>query len=599
MILGVGGIRALQKLGINPDVYHCNEGHAAFISLERLKNMINTEVLPFSIALEIVRGSTIFTTHTPVKAGHDTFKEDILRTYMPHYPKRLMITWDEFMNLGKIYPSDEKFSMSILACKMSQEINGVSMLHGDVTKKMFKNLWKGYMENEQKIGYVTNGVHYKTWTAKQWQKLYSETFDEGFIDDLSNKEYWNKIYSVDDAKIWEIRTVLRKKLVNFIRKRVRESWIKSYQDPKHIVKLLDKLDENTLTIGFARRFATYKRADLLFTNKERLAEILNNKKMPVQIIFAGKAHPNDKAGQDFIKNIVEISKENDFLGKIIFLEDYNIALARKLVQGVDVWLNTPTRPLEASGTSGMKAVMNGVFHFSVLDGWWVEGYQKDAGWALDQERIYEDQDFQNKLDAETMYSILENKIIPLFYGRNSENIPNQWIKFIKNSIANIAPQFTSKRMLDDYQSKFYNKLHKRNIDLTDRQFVNAIELVQWKNKVKMAWNNIRIVFVKFPDSIQKLLNLNEEYKAEIVIDLKNLKPKDIGVELVVVDSSNLDNPLLINKSDFEFIKEDNNFAYYELTEKPKKSGAFSYSIRIYPKNELLPYQQDSKLVKWA
>ncbi len=599
MVLGIGGIRTLEKIGVDANIYHCNEGHAAFIGLERLNKLITKEMLSFEISLEIIRSSTLFTTHTPVPAGHDTFNEDLVRTYMAHYPQRLNISWDEFMNLGKSSPYDHKFSMSYLAANCSQEINGVSMLHGEVTKSMFSGLWNSYFKDESSIGYVTNGVHYETWTAKFWQKLYKNNFGEGFLDNLSDNSYWNKIKSVPDSKIWKIRNKLRAELIDFIKQRVRKSWTKTYEDPKNIVKVLNNLNEKTLTIGFARRFATYKRAHLLFTNIERLAEILNNEKMPIQIVFAGKAHPNDGAGQDLIKRVVEMSKRPEFLGKIIFMEDYNIALAQKLVQGVDIWLNTPTRPLEASGTSGMKAVMNGALHFSVLDGWWVEGYQKDAGWALEQERIYNEQEFQNKLDAEFLYSLIENDIAPAYYKTNTENVPTQWVGYIKNSIADIAPQFTTKRMIDDYIERFYTKLYNRHVLLTENNNEKLNELIQWKAKIRHEWDKIKVLSAKLPDTTQKSLNIEEEYKSEVIIELKTLAPEDIGIDLVVIEDPEAYEQKLISKSSFKLIKNNNGIAYYELLEKPKKSGVYNYAIRIYPKHQLIPYPQDFKLVKWA
>ncbi|MDR1459688.1 MAG: alpha-glucan family phosphorylase, partial [Bacteroidales bacterium] len=438
MILGIGGIRALRDMGIHPDIYHCNEGHAAFIGLERLRRLRAKRNLKFEEALEIIRSSTLFTTHTPVAAGHDLFDENLIRKYMSHYPDRLKISWDDMMKLGKLNPED-KFSMSYLASNVSQEINGVSKLHGKVSQELFAGLWKGYFPEENHIGYVTNGVHYNTWTAKEWKLLYEKEFGKDFLNNLSNSQYWSKIHQVDNSIIWSIRQKQRAKLVDYVKSRLKRNWVKRYEDPKDMVEVLENIDENVLTIGFARRFATYKRGDLIFRNLDRLSEILNSKDMPVQLLFAGKAHPNDTAGQDLIKKIISISKQSEFLGKIIFIEDYDINLAKKLVQGVDVWLNTPTRPQEASGTSGMKAVMNGGLHFSVLDGWWVEGFRANAGWALPEETVYENQEFQNELDAQMIYNILENDIVPLFYRRDENNIPNGWIQYIKNSIGEIAP----------------------------------------------------------------------------------------------------------------------------------------------------------------
>jgi phosphorylase/glycogen(starch) synthase len=598
MILGIGGIRALQEMDIRPDIYHCNEGHAAFIGLERLRLLRTKRNLKFNEALEIIRASTLFTTHTPVPAGHDVFDENMMRVYMSHYPERLKVTWEELMKLGKIHP-DDKFSMSYLAASVSQEINGVSMLHGKVSQDMFKDLWNGYFPEENHVGYVTNGVHYQTWTAKEWKLLYEKEFGPEFLSDLSNQKIWNKIKDVDNSKIWAIRQKQRTKLVNYIKDRVRQNWLRRYEDPKNIVDILENINENVLTIGFARRFATYKRGDLLFRNLERLANILNNKQMPVQVLFAGKAHPNDKAGQNLIKKIVEMSKRPEFLGKILFIEDYDINLAKKLVQGVDIWLNTPTRPQEASGTSGMKAVMNGALHFSVLDGWWVEGYKENAGWSLPAERVYENQEFQNELDTQTIYHLLETEIVPLFYKRDENGIPNDWIQFIKKSIAEIAPQFTTKRMIDDYCKQYYHKLYQRTELMRKNDYALAIKIAEWKENTKRAWSEIEIVSANFPDYEKNPMNLKETFTGEIEINLKELKSDDIGVEIVIATFMENSKTKLYTKYKADLISVRNNIAKFRIKGAPEKPGFYNYAIRIYAKNDLLPYQQDSGMIMWG
>ncbi|MDD4217593.1 MAG: alpha-glucan family phosphorylase [Bacteroidales bacterium] len=598
MILGIGGIRALHAMDIHPNIYHCNEGHAAFIGLERLRILRTKRNLKFNEALEIIRASTLFTTHTPVPAGHDIFEEDLMRVYMSHYPERLKISWDEMMKLGQLNPGD-KFSMSFLAANVSQEVNGVSKLHGEVSKEMFVDLWKGYFAEENHVDYVTNGVHYQSWTAKEWKLLYEKTFGENFLSDLSNPQYWAKINNVDDETIWEIRQKQRAKLVTYVKDKVKDSWIRRYEDPKNIVDILKNIDENVLTIGFARRFATYKRGDLLFRNLDRLSRILNNKEMPVQILFAGKAHPNDKAGQQLIQRIIEISKRHAFLGKIIFIEDYDIRLAKKLVQGVDIWLNTPTRPQEASGTSGMKAVMNGGLHFSILDGWWVEGYRPGAGWALPAERVYENQEFQNELDTQTIYHLLENEIIPLFYKRDNNGIPHEWIQYIKKSISEIAPRFTTKRMIDDYKDKFYNKLHERSIEIKKNDYAAAIKIAEWKQNIKRAWDNLEIVSAKFPDYEKTPMSIKESFIGEIEIDLKQLSPNDVGVEIVITNAIKNGSTHIYQKYKAELISVENKIAKYTVKGAAQKPGFYNYAIRIYAKNELLPYQHDSGFVMWG
>ncbi|MFW6043315.1 MAG: alpha-glucan family phosphorylase, partial [Marinilabiliaceae bacterium] len=598
ILLGIGGVRLLKALNAHVDVFHINEGHAALISVERLVDLVE-EKYSFPEAMEIVRASSLFTTHTPVPAGHDKFDEDLFRIYMRHVPDKLNITWEEFMDMGREQAgSDEKFSMSALAAKASQEMNGVSYLHGEVSRNMFHNIWPGYFPEELHIGYVTNGVHYGTWTVSEWQNFYREMFGPEFMNDVSNKDIWKRIYDVPDQKIWEVRHTLRKKLMNFIRKRLETSMSNRHDAPGHIVEVLDVLDENALTIGFARRFATYKRANLLFRDPDRLAEIVNDSERPVQFIFAGKAHPADEAGQALIKHIVELSKQPEFVGKIIFLENYDMELGKRLVSGVDVWLNTPTRPLEASGTSGQKAELNGVLNFSVLDGWWYEGYEEEAGWAITDKRSFDNQDFQDELDAATIYSILENEVVPLFYDINEDGIPEGWIRYIKNSIAHIAPQFTTRRMIDDYLSKFYRPMHQRIEEL----YANDCEMVQkiasWKRQVMAGWNDIELLEVNMPDIARQELGIGDIYTIDVKLDLKQLEGTEVGLELMITDSTEDDFPPIIHKEPFKVVKKEGSIVYYEMNYKLNLPGSFKFGIRMFPKNELLPHQQDFALVRW-
>ncbi|MBN2813694.1 MAG: alpha-glucan family phosphorylase [Bacteroidales bacterium] len=596
LLLGIGGIRALDAVGVNPDLFHSNEGHSAFIGLERMRWYIQHRNLTFSEAKEIVRCSTLFTTHTPVPAGHDEFEEALLRRYIGHYPDRLKITWNELMGLGRssINAWNEKFNMSFLAARLSQEVNGVSLLHGTVTQQMFSRLWPGYLPEELHISYVTNGIHYATWTAKSWKKLHREAFGEGFENNLSDADYWEKIYDVPDAKIWDIKQKLRSKLISAIKDRYKENWVKRHEDPRRIVAINRQLSDKALTICFARRFATYKRAHLLFRNPERLAQILSIPDRPVQLIFAGKAHPHDRAGQDLIKMIIDISKRPEFLGKIIFLQNYDMNLARTLVQGADVWLNTPTRPLEASGTSGEKAVVNGTLHFSVLDGWWVEGYQPDAGWALTNEITYEDHNLQDDLDSEIIYSLLEQEVIPAFYERNKADIPENWVRMMKNSIASIAPHFVTSRMLRDYINRFYDKLYKRSSFLTEDDFAIVKRLSSWKKRMKRAWNNINVVEYHMFNNGSEVFEMDHVYEGRVVLDLNEISPSDIGVELVITENGER----LVSTHEFALEKSAADKAVFSAKISIEQSGSFSYGIRIFPKNEHLPHRQDMNLVRW-
>ncbi|MDE6715803.1 MAG: alpha-glucan family phosphorylase, partial [Muribaculaceae bacterium] len=491
-MLGIGGVLMLKRLGINHDIYHCNEGHAALLNLQRLVDFVQEKGLDFNVALELVRSSSLYTVHTPVPAGHDYFDEGLFGKYMSEFPAKLGISWNDLMNMGRENPdSQERFSMSVFALNTCQEANGVSWLHGEVSKKMFQGVWKGYSAEESHVSYVTNGVHMPTWAASEWKSFYKDVCGDQFMTHQSNEKSWAPILNVPDEDIWNMRCLLKNKLINFVKKDFKETWLKNQGDPSRILSIIEKINPNALLIGFARRFATYKRAHLLFTDLDRLAKIVNNEQFPVQFIFSGKAHPADGAGQGLIKRIVEISRMPQFLGKIIFLENYDMIVAKRLVTGVDIWLNTPTRPLEASGTSGEKAEMNGVLNFSVLDGWWYEGYRQGAGWALTDKRTFTDQSQQDKLDAATIYSMLENEIIPLYFAKNSKGYSPEWIQYIKNSIAHIAPQFTMERMINDYIDRFYNKEAKRFAWLSADNFAHAKEMAAWKENVASKWNDVK------------------------------------------------------------------------------------------------------------
>lgn len=596
ILLGIGGILTLKKLGIKKEIYHCNEGHAALCNLQRLIDYIK-EGLSFNEALELVRASSLYTVHTPVPAGHDYFDESLFGKYMGGYPQMLGITWDEFIGMGRTNPEDhsERFCMSTFACNTCQEVNGVSKLHGWVSQRMFAPIWKGYYPEESHVGYVTNGVHFPTWTATEWRKVYAKYFDKNYIYDQSNESLWHAIYNVPDAEIWETRMALKKKLVNYIREKFAATWLKNQGDPSRVVALLDSITPNALYIGFCRRFATYKRAHLLFTDLKRLSKIVNNPERPVKFIFSGKAHPADGAGQGLIKKIFEISQRPEFLGKIIFLEDYDMQLARRLVSGVDIWMNTPTRPLEASGTSGEKAEMNGVVNLSVLDGWWVEGYREGAGWALKQERTYQNQGYQDQLDAATIYSLLENEILPLYYNRNEQGFSEGWIKTIKNSIATIAPHYTMKRQLDDYYDKFYSKEAANFKKLAANNNRLAKELAAWKETVAERWDAIRVV--SKDDSALSAAETGKEYTLRYVIDEQGLNDA-VCLELVSIKTDKNGEEHIFSKREFKMVGREGNNYTFEATFEPDVAGAFKSCVRMYPKNENLVHREDFCYVKW-
>lgn len=598
IMLGVGGMLALKKLGIKKQIYHCNEGHAALCNLQRLCDYVESG-LTFNQAMELVRASSLYTVHTPVPAGHDYFDEALFGKYMNGYPALLGISWDEFIGMGRENPDDhtERFCMSTFACNTSQEVNGVSKLHGWVSQKMFAPIWQGYYPEESHVGYVTNGVHLPTWTSTEFRRIYDKYFDASFMSDQSNEEIWHDIYQVPDAEIWETRMALKKKLVAYIREKFTENWLKNQGDPSRVMSLLERINPNALMIGFCRRFATYKRAHLLFTDIERLSKIVNNPERPVLFFFSGKAHPADGAGQGLIKKIYEISQRPEFLGKIIFLEDYDMQLARRLVSGVDIWMNTPTRPLEASGTSGEKAEMNGVVNLSVLDGWWVEGYRDGAGWALPQKRTYDNQTYQDQLDASTIYSMLENEIIPLFFRHEEQDYSKEWVKTIKNSIATIAPHYTMKRQLDDYFNKFYIKLANRfeQLDVNNHQI--AKDIAQWKETLVAHWDAINVVS-KDTTFLDNGGETGVRYQVKYVIDEQGLDDA-IGLEIVTLRTlPDSDGREVYKIIPFKMVKHEGNQYTFVAELEPDVAGTFKLCVRMYPKNANLPHRQDFCYVKW-
>lgn len=597
ILLGIGGMMTLKALGIQKDVYHCNEGHATLINIQRLCDYID-EGLTFAQAIELVRASSLYTVHTPVPAGHDYFDEGLFSKYMGGYPARLGITWDNLMDMGRNTPGDkeERFCMSVFACKTSQEVNGVSLLHKEVSQEMFASIWKGYFPEENHVGYVTNGVHLPTWCAREWKKLYKDNFDESFAADQSNQKIWEAIYNVPDEEIWDTRLKLKNKLVEYIKRKCTADWLRSQVNPALALSVLEKFNPNALLIGFGRRFATYKRANLLFTDLERLSGIVNNPDYPVQFIFTGKAHPNDGAGQELIKQIVEISRRPEFLGKIIFLENYDMELASHLISGVDIWLNTPTRLQEASGTSGEKALMNGVLNFSVLDGWWYEGYREGAGWALTDKGIYQNDQYQNQLDAETIYYLLETSVLPLYYNRNKKSYSEGWVKCIKNSIAQIAPHFTMKRQLDDYYDRFYNKLAERFHTLAADHYVQAKTMADWKAVVRDRWDFVEIKSITAGAGLNATIEAGKEYELTIVVDEKGLDDA-IGIESVTIRTEG-EQERIHAITPFSLVSKDGNLYTFRATSSVLNTGCFKQAFRMYPKNELLPYREDFCYVRW-
>lgn len=600
ILLGIGGYKALKALGIEPEAYHLNEGHAAFVQLRRLYELMHSDRLGFNEAVEVVRASSLFTTHTPVPAGHDNFPESLMKIYFSDFVDRLGISWADFMALGRLDASNpfENFSMSHLAIRLSQEVNGVSRLHGEVSRKMFAELYPGYHHEELHIGYVTNSVHYPTWVAPEWYEVHKRLFGEGFLRRQSDPAMWSRISQAPDEEIMQIRTELKKRLLRHVKAKLQADLTRRGESPRFIFEALSHIRSSAMVIGFARRFATYKRAHLLFTNIERLVSLLQHTDRPVILLYAGKAHPADKGGQELIRHIVQLSRRPDLAGRIIFLEDYNMEMAKLLVQGVDIWLNTPMRPKEASGTSGMKAVMNGVLNFSVLDGWWAEGYVPGAGWALPLESTYKDQNLQNELDAETIYNLLEEEIIPAYFDRNEQGIPAQWVGFIRNNFAQIAPHFTMKRMLDDYYERFYGKLFERTRRMKASKYADAVRLTEWKARVEERWEGIQVQDMRLYDTDNFALPAGKAFTAEVAIDLNGLSAEDVGMELIFFKRIDEDELQIRLCKEMQLRKGAKGVAVFDCSVEPGMAGVYEYGIRIFPKNELLPHRQDLALTRW-
>lgn len=601
ILLGIGGMRMLKAIGKQPTIFHLNEGHAAFLNLERVCQVMQSLRVNRQIATELVKASSLYTTHTPVPAGHDAFTEDLMRVYFANYCQQLGITWETFMGFGRKHDSYtfDKFSMSILACHFSQEINGVSRIHSRVSQEMFADLYNGHFAEESHIGYVTNGVHYPTWAHKKWQALHRKTFGDDFTKDISNPAIWDKITDIPDSDIWNLKQELRKELIANVKELLAEQMRTRNESPALIQETIKALRDDVLTIGFARRFATYKRAHLLFMNEERLKKLLNNPDRPLQFIFAGKAHPHDKAGQDLIKRIIELSRRPEFIGKIVFVENYNMILAKKLVSGCDVWMNTPTRPLEASGTSGEKAVMNGVLNLSVLDGWWAEGYVPGAGWALKEETTYSETRLQDELDAETLYNIINEQISTAFYDRNGQDIPLAWVEMMRKCFTHISPHFTMKRQLDDYYSKFYNKLIKRYHTLEQNNYQNVNTLLKWKEKMLYEWGNIECVETIRPQNDKNTFCVGDKASYTVKLKLGGISPDDIKMELVLVTPADHSNKRHLEcKLPFTLQNSENGIHTFVCNNITDNIGIWDYAVRIIPNNDLLPHDFDFNILKW-
>ena len=603
IVLGMSGVELLKVLGLNPTIYHMNEGHSAFLTLELMKNTIEEKQVSFDVAKDIVSAKTVFTTHTPVPAGNDIFPVDLVEKYFKNYWEFLGTDRETFLRLG-MKPTDNmenSFNMGILALKIAGKKNGVSKLHGEVSRELFGEVWPNIAANESPITYVTNGIHTCSWLAPKLKDLYNEYLTTPatpfWQDKIHLEETWKRIKNIPNDKLWQVHLERKQKLIELIKEnttnRLRRAGV-SYEEVKEIVS---GLNANDLIIGFARRFATYKRATLIFNDIERITEILNDSERPVKLVFAGKAHPADKPGQDLIKYIHELSMKPQFKGKIFLLENYNIAMSRYLVSGVDVWLNTPRRPMEASGTSGQKASVNGVINFSVLDGWWAEGYDQTNGWNIGTNKEYSSYQEQDIADSESIYRTLENKIIPMFYDRNENGISDRWVETMKNSIITTGGKYSTARMLVDYTNKLYMPL----INLTNEYFnilERAVEFTSWKKDIYTHWKNITIEQEDNPENIN--IDAGDSIEVRCNVTIPNLSKDDIQVQVYcgrVADNGTVDDVIVIP---MKFVSEEEEYKRYHYSAKIKlqTGGNYGYTFRVMPQNEMLLDSENLDLVKW-
>lgn len=598
ILLGIGGIMALELMGITPTVTHMNEGHSAFLSLERIRLLMEKHKLSFNEAKEINIVSSIFTTHTPVPAGNERFPKELMEKYLKEYVEQnLKINFTEFLKLGKIYPDDpnEWFCMTVLALKLSAYNNGVSKLHESISRKLWKDIWPGVPLNEIPITHITNGVHGPSWISKEMSDLLFRYLGSKWIDGIEDVEIWKRVQEIPDTELWRTHERRRERLVEYIRKKVKKQLTARNAPSEEINKANEIFSPEALTIGFARRFATYKRATLIFQNLERLKKILLNKEMPVQIIFAGKAHPKDDAGKDFIKQIYHITISEELKDKIVFIEDYDLNAAHYLVQGVDLWLNNPRRPLEASGTSGMKVNFNGGLNFSVLDGWWDEKPNADCGWDIGRGEEYDDPEYQDELEANSLYETLETEIIPLFYKRGKDGLPHEWIKKMKNAMMTLCPIFNTNRMVVEYSELFYKKAACNYIDFSNDDFNKTKNISKWKDKIIKNWQNIKIISVQ---SNIGDIKIGENINVTVTIDAPGLSNEDLLVEIyfgydrVEKELSDISTVQMVFKE-----KNNTNFIFTGQII-PVCSGKIKFAIRILPFHPDLKTKFLPGLIKW-
>ncbi len=600
LVLGVGGITALERLGYFPTVFHMNEGHSAFLGLKRIQDLIGRKKLTFKEALEACSAGNVFTTHTPVPAGIDKFPPALMDKYFWKYREAVGISRDEFLALGRENPAnpEEPFSLAVLALKLSDRYNGVSKLHGEVSRRMWKNLWPDLPVEEIPIGHVTNGIHNKTWTSHELASLFERYLGPKWGEYSEDPEVWRYIDQIPDSELWRTHERRRERLVAFVRRRMRAQLLKRGAQEHELLAADETLDPDVLTIGFARRFATYKRATLIFQDVERLIRLVSDADRPVQFIFAGKAHPRDNEGKEFIRKIVHHVRREEFRRRVVFIEDYDMNVARYMLQGVDVWLNNPRRPLEASGTSGMKAAANGALNLSILDGWWVEGYAPDTGWAIGSGEEYTDLAYQDEVESRTIYDILEKDLVPLFYQRGRDGIPRGWMAKMKATFKKLAPVYNTNRMVDEYAKKFYLPATERWHRMSDDNFAGARELTAWKRKIEANWKDVHVLSAS-TDVVDEV-KVGQSVHITVPVHLGALSPQDVRVQVLygaVNPDGDLTSPhimdLIENTPDSE-----GRFVYVgEIT--CHSSGLQGFAVRVIPCHESLSYLHETGLIRWG
>src|SRR6202048_3902100 len=599
IMLGIGGVNALSGLGIEPEVFHMNEGHSAFLALERIRRNVVEKKLDFYSALQVVAAANVFTTHTPVPAGNDAFSREMMRKYFGDFVRELQIPFDEFFSFGQTRThTSDPFSMTILALRLSRHANGVSKLHGEVSQSLWKDVWMGVPVHEVPITSITNGVHTKTWMAPEFSALYQKYLGE-WEEHLTDEDFWRRAMDVPDAQLWETHQKLKARLVDFVRERVRMQRERIGESPQSIRNVNRILDPEILTIGFARRFATYKRGSLLFSDKERLKKLLNDTTRPVQFIFAGKAHPRDEGGKALIQEVYKFSREAGFENRIVFVEDYDSYIARRLVQGVDLWLNHPLRPLEASGTSGMKCAPNGGINLSVLDGWWHEGFNGINGWAIAAEINDGTVEFQSAVDANSLYQLLENQIIPLYYAKPDGKLPLPWLQLIRESIRSVTPVFNTHRMVKEYTERLYLPAARSHENFAQNGCEPATQLSQWKARMRKDWPQVRIHDVQVANKDRQNILVGESLQVSAQVHLGDVDPNHVRVEAYHGEAENggIKNPsvTILNASG----RNGDGSYLYQGSVPASESGAYGFSLRVVPTHPNLMQAHELRLIAWS